>query len=1802
MKPVCAKLSSFHQMMAALFIAVAIVLAALFAPPFANTAHADDQPVGAIGVYSDSEGTQSIYSEGMQNVYDINQVVGAIEQLGSASFVKSIRLDLYTDWNTKSAGRIVVEEGMTLYLNLNGHMLNRAKAGSYSDKWYAESEGEVIYVKKNGTLKVDGGTDTEDERKHGGTLEDNNNFWSYNESGTDVITGGLITGGACDDKYGAGGISLAEEGAKAYLSNVTLAGNLTDQWDSSYGHGAGVALHGKSCQLELDNAKIEYNHAEGTGGGIYVRKDSSSVTAKNGSEILGNLGILGGGGIYVDGNDCTISFDASKINSNNTHDSGGGIYFNCKNGSITLDNGSAISSNYTLKEGGGIYNCYNGTSITLKGKDTTVVSNTAEGDGGGIYLEDVSTLTLSDTAKINSNKGANGGGVYVNDSDTTITLKGNSEIAENNATADNGCGGGIYHNGSNGSVTLNDSSKIRANKAEQGSGGAVYDCYNGTEFVLNGESSICENSTGRSDGGALYLNDEAKVTLNDTATILKNKAEGYGGAIYTDDGETYVTLNGESKVQGNNAAFGGAFYINGSTTLTLNDKGCVTRNWANTKGGAVYSSATFTVKGDSKHEGAIINNECAPSAPSMYIASDLYLENVTIGQRTDAGEDIKGHTKRSDIYYENNRTGTRTFELKGIVKLTSVFLEYDQRITGGKLESGSSVGIYHDGDERKIADLSLLDGLVDSEGKQDVLYATYEAQKIEKRSGSEDEDNDGFWITWASGDRTITLYNEDGTEKLDTFDCQAWGNYEFDNTKYAKGVDGDKQYPLWWDWQLGGSESTGRSYPNEEGKVSVKVSDLSMTLYAHYGATKEVTLKYGNDETKTKQMAIGLTAVLTGSDYQKDGVSPTSWKITYPDGSSRFIYASGSDKKASFVMPDSELTLEAQYPAILKKMSLTIGESSEYDDISGTGCDTSGKIDGVSMSLFELTDMSDHKVQPDASTLSKGITYFARTAFENEDKTAKNLTYWLNVDSDLVTSCDMEVSGELTANEIDAKISLPLIGTVSAEVKKIYFVGNRYCIELSANYEKPSGNAHTVAVNAVDVNSKETIATQDYSLVENGSIEIPVPELSGWKFCGWDTSSLPECATLDETNNIVTVSKPSDDVALAALFKPLVSKVELQVAQPEIGKEFPSELKSCKVTTSESKDITDAVTNISITWKKEDGSAVGTSVEAGTYTAAITFSYSKGGSEFDWADGSAVFVNDALATNFSIDQDNNSATVDYLVTVGGDAAYDKADESGLEQVTINTESEYSNYLPVSISYWLTDKTELRAPITWDDKTVVDESTGGFKAVGSFKDKFGVSHEVSRSFVVSFTAPTPSVKAGTYAGSQKVKLLEGDDWINPDQVQIYYAIGEADATSMNDLEFKEYSKGSFIEITKSCTLFVYAKKNAYQLGLVSYNYTIKEGQAHTVTVEGGSAFDSHGEPISEVAEGRTVYLQANEAPAGKFFDKWVVKDGSAKLEFKDASNSSTSFTMPDADVAVTATYKDPVTVATADIALPTIAAGDRLPAAAKLKLADEKGDELESIKTQLQWTTEDGTAQEAFAKTQAGKSYIVTVTLALAEDSAAVLSSDTKVTFSGKDALEQSSLDEDGKITAKFKIDIPSSEDSVVDISKAKVTLSKTAFTYNGKAQKPSVKSVVLNGKTLKSGTDYTASIASGKKVGTYKVTINAKGSSYKGKTTASFVVNPKGVTKFKVSKAKKAFKVKWTKNKTERSGVQIRYSTKKSMAGAKTVKAKGASVKAKTVKKLKKKTKYYVQARSYKVVNGKTYYSSWSAKKAVKTK
>lgn len=84
-------------------------------------------------------------------------------------------------------------------------------------------------------------------------------------------------------------------------------------------------------------------------------------------------------------------------------------------------------------------------------------------------------------------------------------------------------------------------------------------------------------------------------------------------------------------------------------------------------------------------------------------------------------------------------------------------------------------------------------------------------------------------------------------------------------------------------------------------------------------------------------------------------------------------------------------------------------------------------------------------------------------------------------------------------------------------------------------------------------------------------------------------------------------------------------------------------------------------------------------------------------------------------------------------------------------------------------------------------------------------------------------------------------------------------------------------------------------------------------------------------------------------------------------------------------------------------------------------------------------------------------------------------------------------------------------------------------------------------------------------------------------------------------KGKKA-KVTLKKKINGANGYEIRYSLKKTMKSAKKVTIKKANTLKVTISKLKKSKTYYVQARAYKTVNGKKYYSSWSGKKNVKIK
>ena len=98
-----------------------------------------------------------------------------------------------------------------------------------------------------------------------------------------------------------------------------------------------------------------------------------------------------------------------------------------------------------------------------------------------------------------------------------------------------------------------------------------------------------------------------------------------------------------------------------------------------------------------------------------------------------------------------------------------------------------------------------------------------------------------------------------------------------------------------------------------------------------------------------------------------------------------------------------------------------------------------------------------------------------------------------------------------------------------------------------------------------------------------------------------------------------------------------------------------------------------------------------------------------------------------------------------------------------------------------------------------------------------------------------------------------------------------------------------------------------------------------------------------------------------------------------------------------------------------------------------------------------------------------------------------------------------------------------------------------------------------------------------------------------------FTINPKSTNITSLTKGKKSITIKIKKQQTQTTGYQIMYSQNKNFKNSKTTKINNKTTK-KTIKNLKAKKKYYAKVRTYKVINGKTYYSDWSKVKQVKTK
>lgn len=202
--------------------------------------------------------------------------------------------------------------------------------------------------------------------------------------------------------------------------------------------------------------------------------------------------------------------------------------------------------------------------------------------------------------------------------------------------------------------------------------------------------------------------------------------------------------------------------------------------------------------------------------------------------------------------------------------------------------------------------------------------------------------------------------------------------------------------------------------------------------------------------------------------------------------------------------------------------------------------------------------------------------------------------------------------------------------------------------------------------------------------------------------------------------------------------------------------------------------------------------------------------------------------------------------------------------------------------------------------------------------------------------------------------------------------------------------------------------------------------------------------------------------------------------------------------------------------------------------------------------------------------------------------------------------KKATFNADGKLVTKCKsCGETLSAKKINKISNVK--LSKSIYTYDKKAKKPTVTVKDTKGKKLKKGKDYTVTYAKGRKaIGNYKVTIQLKGKKYNGKETLTFRIAPAG-TSIKSAKAGKTkVAVNWKIQTRNTNGYIIQYSANKSFRNVKQITISSNKAKSKQITKLSTKKQYYVRLCTYKNVkkNGKTtkICSDWSNAVAVKTK
>lgn len=221
---------------------------------------------------------------------------------------------------------------------------------------------------------------------------------------------------------------------------------------SDVNYGGGIYICGNSSVILEDGALIEGNEANKQGGGIYVSRNTgasgrTSLTINAGAKISGNkikedetYGNNGGMAIYVYG--AKVEMNGGEISQNNgqTINQRGAVRLN-EDAVFDLNDGK-ITDNTVMHIGGNIF-CRKST-INMKGGEISegkAGSSTQNGSGGGLWIENNSSLNMTGGIICNNsvgpNEGSTGGAINIRKDGVKLTISGSAYIPSSGAAFDN---------------------------------------------------------------------------------------------------------------------------------------------------------------------------------------------------------------------------------------------------------------------------------------------------------------------------------------------------------------------------------------------------------------------------------------------------------------------------------------------------------------------------------------------------------------------------------------------------------------------------------------------------------------------------------------------------------------------------------------------------------------------------------------------------------------------------------------------------------------------------------------------------------------------------------------------------------------------------------------------------------------------------------------------------------------------------------------------------------------------------------------------------------------------------------------------------------------------------------------------------------------------------------------------------------------------------------------------------------------------------------------------------------------------